>query len=252
MIKMSKPLIIIDPGHGGKDWGGGTDNGIVEKSMVLDISLYQNQRFGELGVHTTLTRSDDTYLSSDVRAAMVRDSGATYCISNHINAASTTSDSAQGIEVIRSHNDLPALANRVVDRVSEAGQVKRLYPVYTKSGNGALDYYFMHRLTRPVQTVIIEYGFATHLSDAERLKKHWKDYAEAVVKAFCEHVGHPYRPVSEPLPQIQRRGKVIVGDYEDDGYLIDDRLYVPVRFVSEGLGHVVDWNNATKTATVRK
>jgi len=37
--------IIIDPGHGGKDTGGGSNEFWLEKDMNLKISLYQHQGF---------------------------------------------------------------------------------------------------------------------------------------------------------------------------------------------------------------
>src|SRR5690606_17255778 len=57
------------------------------------------------------------------------------------------------------------------------------------------DFYFMHRETGSVDTTIIEYGFADSTKDdVQQLMNHWKDYAEAVVKAFCEHIGVTYIP----------------------------------------------------------
>ena len=38
-------MIIIDPGHGGSDIGGGSNNFWQEKDLALKISLYQYQRF---------------------------------------------------------------------------------------------------------------------------------------------------------------------------------------------------------------
>ncbi len=53
----------------------------------------------------------------------------------------------------------------------------------------------MHRETGVVETVIAEYGFADNLTDTTRLLNLWEEYAEAIVKGFCEFVGHPYREV---------------------------------------------------------
>ena len=78
-----KPVLIIDPGHGGKDNGGGSNEYFKEKEMNLQISLYQYQRFQELGVPVSITRDSDIYLSPSTRTEIVRESGAKYCISNH-------------------------------------------------------------------------------------------------------------------------------------------------------------------------
>src|SRR5690606_25627687 len=93
------PFLIIDPGHGGKD-PGASGNGIIEKNMILDISLYQYKRFKELGIKVALTRDADVTIDSTPRANIVSYSKAKYCISNHINAAAATS--AKGAEIIHS------------------------------------------------------------------------------------------------------------------------------------------------------
>ena len=55
-------LVIIDPGHGGWDPGGGSNNLWLEKDMNLKISQYQKRRFDELGIPATLTRTTDETL----------------------------------------------------------------------------------------------------------------------------------------------------------------------------------------------
>lgn len=39
------------------------------------------------------------------------------------------------------------------------------------------------------------------------------------------------------------------GSYAE-GYLIENRVYVPARFVSEELGARISWDNETKTARI--
>jgi len=184
-----KPQLIIDPGHGGSD-PGASGNGIVEKAMNLDISLYQLQRFKELGVKVALTRDSDVTLASSVRAELVKNSGAKYCISNHINAA--PSSSAAGAETIYSVYSDGKLAHSLLNVLKDAGQPSRR--AFARSNESGGDYYFMHRLTGAVATIIVEYGFCTNPTDAGRLREHWMKYAEAVVEGYCRFVGHPYNP----------------------------------------------------------
>ncbi|QXM06335.1 N-acetylmuramoyl-L-alanine amidase family protein [Crassaminicella indica] len=183
-----KPLIIIDPGHGGRDPGGGSNEYWLEKDMVLKISKYQYERLKALGIPVQLTRNDDVYLSSSQRAKIVRDSEAKYCISNHINAGG-----GEGAETIHSIYSDAKLATKILDQIRQAGQKTRRVFYRTLSNSPHLDYYFMHRETGNVETVIVEYGFADQKEDTDRLLNHWKDYAEAVIKAICEHIGHNYQ-----------------------------------------------------------
>src|SRR5690625_4300567 len=182
---MGKPILIIDPGHGGKDPGGGSNHLWKEKDKALKISKYQQNRFKELGVSVVMTRTSDVYLDSNPRAKKVRESGAKYCISNHINAGG-----GEGAETIHSIHTDGKLANLILDEIVSEGQRKRR--VFTRKLSNGQDYYFMHRLTGNVETVIVEYGFADNANDTNRIAKNWKAYAEAVVRAFCKHIGHKY------------------------------------------------------------
>lgn len=190
---MTKPKLIIDPGHGGKDPGGGSSifydpTGFYEKTMVLDISLYQYARFQELGMPVTITRTTDVYLSPEERTRLVRESGASHCISNHINAEGSAA--ARGVETIHSIYSAGSLALVLLEAIVLEGVPKRR--MFSKAGSNGKDYYFMHRLTGAVETVIVEYGFATNPEDADLLQENWKVYAEAVIKAYCNYIGHPY------------------------------------------------------------
>lgn len=196
LIGDQKPVLVIDPGHGGSD-PGASGNGIIEKNMTLDISLYQFKRFKELGVKVALTRDVDNTLDPTQRTTLVKNSGAKHCISNHINAA-TAAPTAQGVETIHSIFNDGKLAAALMQAVADAGQPKRTTPVFSKKNEaGTNDYYFMHRQTGNVSTIIVEYGFCTNAADASRLKANWKVYAEAVVKAYCQFTGHKYTAPAE-------------------------------------------------------
>ncbi|MBF8982583.1 N-acetylmuramoyl-L-alanine amidase [Lutibacter sp. B2] len=185
---MSKPILIIDAGHGGKDSGGGSNKYWLEKNFSLKISLYQHKRFKELGLGCVLTRDVDKYLNSIDRTNIVKSAGAKYCISNHLN-----SGGGVGAETIHSIHNKGELAKMILNEIVNTGQVKRR--VFTKTLNNSkdIDYYYMHRLTGNVETVIIEYGFADHKEDTMRLLENWEKYAEAVVKAICKYTGTYYK-----------------------------------------------------------
>jgi N-acetylmuramoyl-L-alanine amidase len=198
------PILIIDPGHGGSDPGGGNNHLFTEKEIVLRISLYQLQRLKELLIPAAITRTDDTTLSSDERTALVRNSGARYCISNHIN-----SGGGRGSEVIYSIYATPALPRFIADELAAEGMPNRRIYTRTLPNDPSKDYYFMHRETGSVETVIVEYGFADNPIDAEKINRDWRGLAEAVVRAFCRHAKLPYQPPTAPpsggdVPQWKR------------------------------------------------
>ena len=92
---LSDKVIIIDPGHGGKDAGTSVDD-ILEKDINLSISLLLKNKLEELGVSVIMTRDGDYDLSSpdidrrkksdfDNRINLINNSGADLYLSIHIN-----------------------------------------------------------------------------------------------------------------------------------------------------------------------
>ena len=236
---MSTPILIIDPGHGGSD-PGAVGNGLQEKNLTLQISNYQYARFQALGVPVAITRSTDVTLTSNQRTKLVRDSGATYCISNHINAGG-----GEGVEAIHSIFTDNSFATLLAQAVAGAGQIFRR--VYSRAGSDGRDYYYMHRETGDVETVILEYGFIDNAADARKLTQNWESYAEAVVRAFCGHIGKAYTPPGT-TDSLQPCNVRLVQN--GMGFVAGGVSYLPVRAVAEACGAVVGWDPNAKKVTV--
>ena len=80
----SRPLIIIDPGHGGIDGGAETASGVMEKDIVLNFSkALQKLLVDAGGFDVALTRDDDTFLRLEERVALARQNKADLFISVH-------------------------------------------------------------------------------------------------------------------------------------------------------------------------
>lgn len=81
--------IVIDAGHGGSD-PGTSGNGIVEKEYTLKISEYMKDRFDELGIDASMTRTSDETLDANVRPKRAQSfygkGNDVILVSNHINA----------------------------------------------------------------------------------------------------------------------------------------------------------------------
>ena len=180
--------LIIDPGHGGKDPGGGGNASWVEKVMVLAISLYQLERFKALGVNVGITRDKDTTLAPSERIAMIKQSKV--CISNHTNAGG-----GDGAETIHSIYSKGVLATEIAEQIKKDGQNIRRVFTRVLPYNPKRDYYYLHRDSGATEVVIVEYGFAdSNLDDVQQIIKYWKYYAEAVVEAYCKVYGVKYIP----------------------------------------------------------
>ena len=225
-----KKGLTIDPGHQGIGFDPGAVNakeGLYESEIVMEISMYQFSRFKELGVPVSLTRTGKKKMSNTERTNLVKSIGYQDCISNHINAGG-----GDGAEIIHSIHSNSAMAEKVLDALHEAGQNKR--KVFSKrlSNTSTHDYYYMHRDTGEVQTLIVEYGFIdSPKDDIIQIKRDWKKYAEAVVKAYCEYRGFKYTPpktASTPTPSPVKNSaddesiKWAVGNKIFDGTRLDE------------------------------
>ena len=150
-----------------------------------------SDRLNELGIVNTLIRDSDVTLEPNDRVKKVIEpygSGSdVLVISNHINAGG-----GQGAEVIYALRNSDSFSKRIATELENSGREVRKYYQRRYPSDSSKDYYFIHRNTGNTEPVIVEYGFLDNSTDAELLKKYWKDYAEAVVKAIAGYVGVPY------------------------------------------------------------
>lgn len=95
--KGAKPLVVLDPGHGGKD-PGAVAFGLREKDLNLQIALKMEKELQRLGADVRLTRRDDRYLKLAERTELANNWGADIFVSVHINAL-PAGRHATGIEI---------------------------------------------------------------------------------------------------------------------------------------------------------
>jgi N-acetylmuramoyl-L-alanine amidase len=81
--------IVIDPGHGGKDYGApGYLKGVHEKNVVLQIARKLAKKIkAELGLEVIMTRNGDRFLTLEERTAFANTKNADLFISIHTNAS---------------------------------------------------------------------------------------------------------------------------------------------------------------------
>ncbi len=95
-----RPLIVLDPGHGGIDTGTKGPNGQMEKDIVLDFAKRLREKVESLGKYRVLlTRSDDTFVPLAERVRFAREAGAALLISIHADSLPRKEGDAQGATV---------------------------------------------------------------------------------------------------------------------------------------------------------
>ena len=181
-------VVVIDPGHGGKDSGavGRTDSSILEKELALEYSLSLKQNLinkfatEKHGVKIVMTRKTNSeYMENIARANLAKDKGADVFLSIHFNSSTLTT--ARGTEyVTRSTGQINAVEDDKLG-VSVQGStftaVKASDPdgkhrdpksgefaVVSDTAYGNTDDY------HPIRGVIIEVEFLSHETALETVK----------------------------------------------------------------------------------
>lgn len=80
-------VVVVDPGHGGKDPGAMGATGLQEKIVTLDVAKRLAELLKKLGVKVILTRTKDEFVSLRERADIANKNEAELFISIHCNAA---------------------------------------------------------------------------------------------------------------------------------------------------------------------
>ncbi|HEX9006768.1 MAG TPA: N-acetylmuramoyl-L-alanine amidase [Bacteroidota bacterium] len=94
-------VIVIDAGHGGRDWGAIGVTGVKEKDVTLGVAL----KLGKLikkqlsDVRIVYTRSDDRFIELDRRGKIANANGGKLFISIHCNSLPRKPNPTRGFEV---------------------------------------------------------------------------------------------------------------------------------------------------------
>ena len=165
-------LVVIDAGHGGKD-DGAKWYGTAEKDLALKVARKVEARLKAHGVPTLMTRSDDTFVSLDGRAAKANHHSDSIFVSIHFNAHGTTS--TKGIESFYMSESGRQLANLIQSKIMgrigtrDRGIKKRNYAVLTRTKYTA---------------VLVEGGFISNRWECIRCRSDW--YQDELAKAIVE------------------------------------------------------------------
>jgi N-acetylmuramoyl-L-alanine amidase len=95
----SRPLVVIDPGHGGID-NGTQAGGETEKNLVLGFGLALRERIEKSGKYrVVMTRTDDTFIPLSDRVKVARNQSASLFVSIHADALPRHEGDAQGATI---------------------------------------------------------------------------------------------------------------------------------------------------------
>lgn len=133
----SRPLVVIDPGHGGFDPGAGAGP-LKEKAVALAIARALRDRLlAGGGIRVAMTREDDRFVSLSERPGIARELGADLFVSIH--ADSAEADGARGASVyVLSEKGSSDAAARFAARENKADTVNGVSLSRTSDAVGAI------------------------------------------------------------------------------------------------------------------
>lgn len=162
-------VIVIDPGHGGHDYGTHSlgKPKYHEKYLNLTTAEMLKKFLEQYGYKVVMTRSDDTFISLENRAEFANNLNTKLFVSVHYNSAPNTE--AEGVEVFycRSDSDKSRvsesklLAQCVLDKILKN---TRANSRGVKHGNFAVI-----RQTK-MPAILVEGGFLTNTGEMDKIK----------------------------------------------------------------------------------
>jgi N-acetylmuramoyl-L-alanine amidase len=126
-----RPVIVIDPGHGGPDVGAQAKTGDEEKEVVLEVAKKLRDQLIKTGRYrVVMTRDDDTFVPLDERVAIARSNRASLFISIHADSLSKGAGEASGATIYTlseraSDSDSQRLADKENDSDKLAGYLSQ-------------------------------------------------------------------------------------------------------------------------------
>ncbi len=171
-----KPIVIIDPGHGGFDTGAIGINGLKEKDVVMNIAkevVRLNRALFNDSLEIYLTRYSDTLISLGDRTKLAKALKADVFVSIHCNQA--VRKAAQGIEVYIKQGETRSefLAEQFAIGLHEKLAFKNRGVKYAN--------FQVLRETTQRPSVLLELGFLSNLEEAEHNGKHSSIVAYALL-----------------------------------------------------------------------
>jgi N-acetylmuramoyl-L-alanine amidase len=158
-IQDARPVIVIDPGHGGIDPGAAAHSGVIEKDLVLSFARQLKAKLEGQGRYRVLmTRDEDVFVSLGDRVRSARSAKADLFISIHADSISGGQD-VRGLTVYTgSERASDAESARLADRENKADAAAGI-----DSGDSPDDVLDILQDLTLRETRSFSHGFATRL-----------------------------------------------------------------------------------------
>ncbi|WP_417858643.1 N-acetylmuramoyl-L-alanine amidase family protein [Xanthomarina gelatinilytica] len=166
-----KQIIVIDPGHGGKDSGAVGVNGILEKDVVLKIAkqiVELNETVFKNQFEIYLTRYKDTLISLGDRTKLAKILKADVFISLHCNHSDDPN--VRGLEIYVSKKQGKYSRKSILLAYDlQKGLKKNLG--FESRGVKFADFQVLRKTVNECKSMLLELGFLSNWDESRFLKK---------------------------------------------------------------------------------
>ncbi len=198
-------VVVIDPGHGGDNLGGNTDE-FIEKELTLKVAFAMRDRLSEyedVEVYLTHDNTTDPDLGRKERAAIAKDHNADLFISLHFNMSEN--HDLYGAEVWTSafgkeYSEGTSFATIEMEALTDGlGFFDR--GIKTRLGDDGTDYYGIIKYGREagIPSVIIEHCHMDESRDYDFLHEHGEESYTILGQTDADSVAKYFRLKSDSL-----------------------------------------------------
>lgn len=179
-VPKGKLLVVIDPGHGGKDPGAIGIGGTREKDIILPISLRVAEVLQQNGVQVLLTRDSDYFVSLPGRVQMAERANADVFVSIHANSVGLNRPEVSGLETYYYDSGL-GLARAVHNRILQSVNVRDRRVRKAR-------FYVLRKSSMP--SILVETGYLTGREDIAKLRNptYQNQMAEAIAQGILQYL----------------------------------------------------------------
>lgn len=182
--KSVNPLIVIDPGHGGRDQGAQvTKPYCKEKRLALETALLVEKYLKQLGYRVILTRKSDHFIPLSKRVEIANQAKSALFVSLHYNSCPNAV--AHGIEIHYTADD--SLKQKTVESKKLAEMILNSLVLRTNAKNRGLkkgQLYVTRNTIMP--SILVEGGFLTNMNERNNLIN--KTYIDKIAKSVAEGI----------------------------------------------------------------
>ncbi|MBD2563491.1 MULTISPECIES: N-acetylmuramoyl-L-alanine amidase [Nostoc] len=179
-VPRGKLLVVIDPGHGGKDPGAPGLGGLLEKDVILPIGKRVAAILEQNGVQAVLTRDADFFVELQGRVDIAERVNATLFVSIHANSVDRRPD-VNGLEVYYYESGY-ALAEVVRNSILQD------IPTIKDRGTRKARFYVLRKSSMP--SILVETGYMSGYEDNPRLgtPEYQNRMAEAIARGILKYL----------------------------------------------------------------